>query len=165
MGDEGNIVIPRYSLFKTAGVSRNSVKEFSSEARVTSNTVSESEYDTLPQFYATTVNLNPHGFVNNKKWSLYSQDDQRKILLRLEASMRRTYPTVELVELHFEVCPTLKSAHYHALYKMGIDMPSLYCQYFNDRVKKVGKKCTYENVKIDPIWNYEGWQVYMKKDQ
>lgn len=146
------------------GVSRKSLRLFSPRASNLSDCPMQTDQDTSPEFFAVTVNLNPYGFVNNRKWSLYKNDAQRSTLLRIEASLRRTYPNIELVELIFEVCPKLKNIHFHALYRMPLEIPPLYEQYFNDRVKKVSLLCTYKNVEIEPLWNYEGWIKYITKD-
>lgn len=84
------------------------------------NECSEAErIDTIiTSHYGITINILPFKRINNKVWRTYNHDQQRKILMRMEASIRRNNPSIQLVELHFEVCPSMQNIHFHALYKM-----------------------------------------------
>lgn len=88
-----------------------SLSEASEERVDISNTI---------HYYGITINVLPCKRINNKEWRTYNNDQQRSILLRMENSIRRNNPSVELDEMHFEVCPKKKNVHFHALYKMPI---------------------------------------------
>jgi len=77
----------------------------------------EPDKDGLKHF-AVTVNICPTKKMNNKLWRTYTHDKQRDVLLRVEGAFRRKTPSVELKEIRFEECPTLKQIHYHAHYVM-----------------------------------------------
>jgi len=77
----------------------------------------EPDKDGLKHF-AVTVNICPTKRMNNKLWRTYTHDKQRDVLLRVEGAFRRKTPSVELKEIRFEECPTLKQIHYHAHYVM-----------------------------------------------
>jgi len=85
-------------------------------------------------YVASTVNIQPSKLMNRRPWKKYNHDDQRKILMRVEASFRRKYPTVELIELQYEVCPQLNNIHYHALYKMTDDEEHELYNYFKNEL-------------------------------
>lgn len=119
--------------------------------------------------YGVTVNVQPTRLINKKQWKLYNHDQQRAILTRMEASIRRNTPSIELVELHFEVCPTLKNIHFHALYKMPrIFVVELETQW-NRLVGSIINKDTKEPFRHLDIKEISGgnkeWIKYINKDK
>lgn len=152
---------PLYKVRKHKGVSLSDVDDIIS---IDDNI----DDDPTRSYYGVTVNISPHKYMNKRKWSLYSADQQRKILLRVENSFRVKNPSVKLIELHFEKCPNLKheQIHYHALY----DMPDEYVThmecYFN-RICNNNNENTripWRHIVIKHVSNIEGWKDYIRKD-
>lgn len=117
--------------------------------------------------FAVTVNIHPYKSMNKKRWFTYSHDKQRSQLARIEEAFRKKNPSVELIELHFEVAPAIndeeyRNIHFHALYKMPEDFKAEVETYYN-RICGC-KEGTWKHIKIDPIFNKEGWIEYIRKD-
>lgn len=117
--------------------------------------------------YGVTVNIQPTKKMNKRLWNKYNHDQQRGILSRIEAKFRAQTPSVKLIELHFEVCPTLKNIHFHALY----EAPSLFKPEMETYYKRV---CCSDDERTRIPWRYldikliEGgnaeWLEYIRKD-
>jgi len=122
------------------------------------------------KYYASTVNIQPTKLMNKRPWKKYNHDDQRKILMRVEASFRRKYPTVELIELQYEVCPKLKNIHYHALYLMTDDEEHELYNYFKkiccseDAKTLIPWRFMYNKIIPKNIMDIQGWLDYMRKE-
>lgn len=122
--------------------------------------------DTLHQ-YGITVNIQPTKKMNRRYWKLYTPDKQRDILSRIEAKFRALTPSVKLIELHFETCPTLKNIHFHALYEapsaFKVEMEAYYrrvCCSDDDNTKIPWR---YLDIKLITGGNSE-WLDYIRKD-
>lgn len=117
--------------------------------------------------YAVTVNIQPTRLINKRQWKLYDHDKQRAQLTRMEASIRRKTPSIELLEMHFEVCPVLKNIHMHALYKMPrIFVVELEAQWNRMVGSIINEKTTqpFRHLDIKEVYDEEGWVKYIKKD-
>lgn len=116
--------------------------------------------------YAVTVNIQPTKFMNKRQWKRYTHDQQRAILSRIEKKFRKDMPTIELVELHYEICPTLKNIHFHALYKMPVNycttMETYYTRICSSEDEKT--KIPWRFLDIREITNRTGWLEYINKD-
>lgn len=112
---------------------------------------------------ACTVNICPDKFLNKKRWKTYTHEEQRKILFRIERSMRTKTPSVKLHKLIYEVCPQLNQIHFHALY----ECPTIYESTINNfwRDKKYNPSDDWRICETKPIFNYDGWFKYIHKDQ
>lgn len=116
--------------------------------------------------FAITINLSPFKSMNKKKWFTYTHDKQIDILTRIESKFRQLTPSVKMLELHFELAPTtcknFNNMHIHALY----DMPELFVSemetYYNRICKDTTSNC--EHLKIDKVYDKEGWLRYIRKD-
>lgn len=116
--------------------------------------------------YGITVNVLPFKLMNRKRWFTYSHDKQRDILSRIEAKFRRDTPSVKLIELHYELCPSedkFHNIHFHALY----EMPSMFVAELETYYKRVcfdssNKNWKYLDIKL--INNEDAWIKYIRKD-
>jgi len=120
-----------------------------------------------PLRYAVT--LHPHRMkkLNNKCYGTYTHDQQRALLTRLEAAMRRDNPSIKLIEIHFETAPKIGTIHYHALYEMPDIFVTTMENYLNHRTadkKPKGNIEPWRNLDIQPIYHESGWIDYIRKD-
>jgi len=119
-----------------------------------------------PILYAVTVNPQPTCKLNRKRYNAYSGDQQVAILSRIEAALRRKNPDITLVELRYEICPKLQQWHFHALYEMApIYLASIWNYY--KRIMDstdANTKTIWRYLDIQPVWNKEGWEQYIRKD-
>lgn len=150
---------PLYIVRKHKGVSLSDVNQI--------EPIDDSIDEITRSYYGVTVNISPHKYMNKRKWSLYSTDQQRKILLRIENSFRVKNPSVKLIELHFETCPNLKheQIHFHALYDMPEEFVSHMECYYN-RVCNNNNENTripWRHIVIKHVSNVEGWVDYIRK--
>lgn len=117
--------------------------------------------------YGVTVNIQPTKKMNGKFWRDYTHDKQRAILGRIEAKFRAITPSVELIELHYEICPTLKNVHFHALYSA----PCLFMHEMQTYYKRV---CDASDKNTRIPWRYldikvikdgaGNWLEYIRKE-
>jgi len=117
--------------------------------------------------YAVTVNIHPYKSMNKKRWFTYSHDKQRSQLARIEEAFRRKNPSVQLIELHYEIAPAVndeeyRNVHFHALYEMPENFNAQVETYYN-RICGC-KEGTWKHIKIDPIYHEHGWIDYIRKD-
>lgn len=117
--------------------------------------------------YGITVNIQPTKKMNKRLWKLYSHDKQREILSRIEAKFRADTPSVRLIELHFEECPTLKNIHFHALYEapalFKVEMEAYYKRVCCSDDKDTKIPWRYLDIKLIIGGNAE-WLDYIRKD-
>lgn len=117
--------------------------------------------------YGITVNIQPTKRMNKRHWRLYSHAQQKDMLTRIEAKFRLLNPSVELKQLHFEECPTLKNIHFHALYSMP-------CNYRWEMETYYNRICSSTDAKTKIPWRHldikvikdgpEEWIKYIQKD-
>lgn len=117
--------------------------------------------------YGITVNIQPTKKMNKRFWNKYSHDQQRAMLSRIEAKFRSLTPSVKLIELHFEVCPTLKNIHFHALYEapalFKVEMEAYYKRICCSDDHKTKIPWRYLDIKLIRGGNTE-WLDYIRKD-
>ena len=121
--------------------------------------------------YAVTVNIQPTRLMNKKQWKLYNHDQQRGQLTRLECAMRRENPTIELVEIHFEVCPELGQIHFHALYNIPPNFVTTMVNWWDNKIGTLpnhktirDKFTTWRHCDVQQIYSPEGFLKYIRKD-
>jgi len=118
----------------------------------------------LPQF-AVTFNPAPTKLMNRKQYCKYSEDQQRAMLARIESSLRTNNPSITLIEIHYERCPSNKMIHFHALYEMPqlfvTTMENYYSKYDSTDSKT---KVPWRHLDIQPVFNRKGWEEYIRKD-
>lgn len=115
--------------------------------------------------WAVTLNINPTRKINKRQWKLYNHDQQRAILSRIEKSLRKKTPSIQLIELHFEVCPIIKNIHFHALYEFPSIMKNHVEAYYNRVVgDKNPARMPWRHLDLKSITYYEGWINYIRKD-
>jgi hypothetical protein len=145
-----------------------SLNDVSAESTV-SKTLLPSKTAPLPatDLYAVTVNVSPFKVMNKKLWKTYAHDDQRKILMRIEAAFRKKTPSCILKELHYEVCPSLDNIHYHALYCLpDPQFVSEMTTYF-DRICSTTDTKTrvpFRHINIQEVYDEPTWLLYIRKD-
>lgn len=164
--DETNSVIKRLHtpLFQR-GVGGDSDKPIIQERKL-SVSVADDILDCTIQQYCVTVNPNPSKKMNNRMYKLYSHDQQRAILCRIESAMRRDNPSIKLIEIHFELCPVLQQQHYHALYSMPFSFESTMENYLSKRISdKTEAKVPWRPIDIMVCNNRKEWLKYIRKDQ
>jgi hypothetical protein len=117
------------------------------------------------QKIAVTVNISPNKLMNKKVWKTYSHDKQRLILAKLEAHFRRVTPSVRLVRIEYEICPTVKNIHFHALYECPLNYESTIECYWM-RISNTDKKTItpWRHLDIQNIYDEKGWLHYISKD-
>lgn len=117
--------------------------------------------------YAITVNIKPTQHMNKRQWKLYTADEQRRQLLRIERSLRTKTPSIELKEIHFEECPKLHNQHFHALYKMP-PMFKAELQAYYTRVCNKGDVTGWRVLDCQLLEDDESvkrWEEYIRKDE
>lgn len=116
--------------------------------------------------YSLTINPQPSGRLNGKVYSLYTNDQQIAILGRIEAHLRLKNPIIEMLELHYEKCPSNGQIHFHALYSM----PSIYQSTVMAYYRRILDK---SNQETKEPWRYidftvtdsrSQWLEYIRKD-
>jgi len=167
---QNQVVRPSDVTIKTVTEETDSILSVPQKDADIEDSISDADIEDMPSdilLYAVTINICPNKYMNKKKWSTYSHDQQRKILSRVENSFRRKTPSVELKKLVFEECPTLKQIHYHALYRMPSEHKSEMETYFLKRVNMPGvmrdPSKAWRAVRIDPIFDEDGWLEYITK--
>lgn len=121
---------------------------------------------TVPMWYAVTINPQPTKRLNKREYRKYTDTQQIGILTRMEAKFRRDNPCVELVELHFEKCPTLGQVHFHAKYSM----PAIYVTSMEEYWRRVldatdaNTKKPWKYLDIQTVYNDQGWLDYIRKE-
>lgn len=108
-----------------------------------------------------TLNICPEKKVNNKKWKTYSNEQQKAILTRLENAFRRQTPSVTLNMLTFEICPTLKNVHIHALYNAPNFFRHEIDTYWLSKFDLPG----WRTIITEPCHNRDAWLTYISKAQ
>lgn len=116
--------------------------------------------------YGITVNCRPGKIMNKRQWRLYSHDQQKSQLLRIEAASRRGRP-IDCLQLNFEVCPNLDQIHFHALYRMPeSELTHLWEYYKRIMGTKVPETKPWRYLDIKCIKDGpENWIKYITKDQ
>jgi len=112
---------------------------------------------------AVTVNPDPFNLMNKRQYKLYDHDKQRAMLMRIETAMRRENPEIELIELHFEICPVLKQIHFHALYRCPLQSIKRMENYFEKRIKRTNSP-SWRAFVHDPVFDKDGWLKYIRKN-
>jgi len=115
--------------------------------------------------YIVTVNPAPNHHMNKRQYKLYSSDQQRAMLTRIELALRRNNPSIKLLELHFEKCPSSGQIHFHALYEMPILFASTMTNYYN-RILQEQQPSTppWRHLDIQLCNNKKAWLQYIRKD-
>jgi len=114
---------------------------------------------------ACTVNIKPNKVMNRRRWKLYSQDQQRNLLTRLESSFRNKTPSVKLKILTFEVCPKLGQVHFHAMYECPRIFMSTIHNYWNEKVdgNDLNTKEPWRHIVLEEVYDQKGWIQYITK--
>lgn len=148
--------IPKVNLFR----------EIDSRNQGASLNASSNDVDVIvTNNYAVTVNIANTKLVNKKCWHKYTSDEQRKILCRIEASFRKKNPSVELVRIEYETCPSNKNIHFHALYRMPETFVSTVENHwvkFDSTDKSTLKAWRHLDVKM--VHSVQGWLEYITKE-
>lgn len=114
--------------------------------------------------YAVTVNIQPTKLMNKRQWRKYSPVQQTGILSRVEKALRNKNPSIRLIELHYETCPTLKNIHFHALYEMPEEFMAEVETYYN-KFTHVDENTVepWRTLDIVEVHNERGWLEYIRK--
>lgn len=116
--------------------------------------------------YAITVNISNTKLVNKKPWHKYTQDEQRRILARVEQSFRKKTPSVVLVRIEYEACPSNNNIHFHALYNMPYTFISTLENHwvkFDSTDKNTLQK--WRHLDVRAVKNVQGWLDYISKEK
>lgn len=116
------------------------------------------------QYYAVTINPDPYMKVNNKKYSSYTDGQQRAMLLRMHNAVLRDNPTIVCEDMVFEKCPKLKQAHYHCLMRCPQIWLSTYTNYLQRRLVRDNSP-SWRFAVVKEVFDYQGWIDYMYKEQ
>jgi len=117
----------------------------------------------VPMF-AVTVNIKPTKKMNNRFWKLYTHDQQRKQLSRIESHFRAVTPSVKLIRIEYEICPTMQNIHFHALYSCPVEFISTIQNYYkkydgND----VNTVKPWRHLDVQECYDMSGWIKYISK--
>lgn len=122
----------------------------------------EERSDNVAQ-YAVTINPDPHMLFNKRPYHKYNYDQQRAMLTRIENACRRDLGSAyHLLELHFEICPTLNQVHFHALYESSLSMAP-YELYMGSRCKRTNAP-SWRFYDCQQVYNKSGWLDYIRKN-
>lgn len=115
--------------------------------------------------YAVTVNIKPNKVMNRRRWKLYTAEQQRALLTRLEASFRKDTPSVILKKLTFETCPSNGNIHFHAMYECPKIYESTIANYWNEKVdgNDLETKVPWRHIVIEECYDTKGWLQYISK--
>lgn len=123
---------------------------------------------TVYTHYGCTINPCPTRLMNRRRYGNYSLEQQEKMLARMLNCICASAPEeIVLVEYQFEVCPNLKQKHLHALIEMTDLGCSLFCAFWEKRLKNKSSSVYEEwrSIDVTPIWDEPGWLEYIRKDQ
>lgn len=119
------------------------------------------------QLYGITCNIQPTKLMNKKHWKKYTHDQQTAQLTRIEARFRFLNPSIKLHLLTFEICPSLRNVHFHALYEMPCnyrwEMETYYnrvCSSTDNKTKIPWRHLDIKLIKGGPA----EWLAYIQKD-
>jgi len=112
--------------------------------------------------WGVTINICPNKCINHKRWRMYDQDQQVKILLRLEGAFRKKTLDLQLKELNFESCPSSGNMHFHAMYYAPKRILTCLESYWTNLIDNTEGWRTYD---CQEVYNEEGWTNYIHKSQ
>jgi len=119
--------------------------------------------------YAITINICPNKLMNKRKWKLYSHDQQRQILTRIEKASRVKNISINLMKLNFEICPILNQIHFHALYEMPSEFISGLEAYYKRVISMPDMNGDttkqWRHIDVQRVFSEEGWIKYISKDE
>lgn len=113
--------------------------------------------------WAITINPPPTKLMNKRPYAKYTLYDQQKILSRIENRIRRDNPRIQLVRIYYEVCPTLKQMHFHAMYRMPSIFSSTLETYFHRIFYDKTARKEWRYMRLEPVYNEQGWIKYISK--
>jgi len=119
----------------------------------------------IPIKYAVTVNPAPTKLLNRKQYKLYDSDKQTAMLTRIENALRRDNPTITIIRLNFEKCPSNGQMHFHALYEMRASDIEIMEKYYDRILSSTDSKTKipWRHFDIKPVYNEKGWIEYITK--
>jgi len=117
--------------------------------------------------WAVTINPSPNKFINKKRWQTYPAIRQQEILTRVLSQLTLKNPSINLLEHHFEKCPSNGQIHVHALFECTLEWVSTIENWIHHSIEWKDDKSTprWRHLVIDPIYNRLGWEAYIRKDQ
>lgn len=121
-------------------------------------------HNSVPQMYAITVNIQPTKKMNSKQWQKYTFAEQKAILTRVELSIRKKNPSINLKQLVFEECPKLHQIHFHALYEHTSEWNDTLLANLNRICGSTGRQTNpWRTVDSQLVYNIQGWIEYINK--
>lgn len=164
---------PEDLLQTTEHISKNIVKLFSPNILLLSNNnhgasqnASSHDVYTDGSLWAITLNFSPNATLNRRLWKRYDHVQQKKILERVFCNLLKDYELVFIKELTYEICPKLNQIHLHGLLEGNEkDISKLKTQLDSKFKPKFEERIPWRTTIIERIYNLEGWQKYIRKDQ
>lgn len=119
-----------------------------------------------PLLYAITVHPCPTAPLNKKLYKNYNHDQQRAMLGRIEACIRRKNPSIELIEIHYEIAPITGQIHFHAMYSMPSIFQSTLVSYYRRIMDTTNDqtKVPWRYLDLSVIKDKDAWTTYIQKD-
>lgn len=109
--------------------------------------------------FGCTLSICPARRINSRRWEAYSHLEQLTLLVKIVNSLAKWGVFVDYSRLVFEVCPALRMLHVHF-------MASSFSAYMSDFAVDCNQKYSprgYTTFKASPIYDEDGWALYMKK--
>lgn len=115
--------------------------------------------------YGVTFNPHPLRLFNKKQYRKYTQEQQRSLLQKIEADLRKFNPTIELIELHYEIANIHSTVHFHGMYSMDYGDVDIMRKHYG----KYEFKCHHDNKPFKhfdlQLVKFENhWLSYIRKD-
>lgn len=116
--------------------------------------------------YAITIHPHKVCKFNRKNYGNYTKDQQIVLLGNLERNLRLKNPSIQLVELHYEIAPASGNIHLHGLYSMpSIFQSTIVCYYRRALdVNNENTKVPWRHLYLIQVDNKDGWLQYIRKD-
>lgn len=153
-------------LLVAEAIARVKYKKLFSQPILNQRVSGVSDNDVTTKRYGITVNIQPTKLMNKRQWRKYTPVQQTGILQRVEKALRRENPSIKLIELHFETCPTLKNIHFHALYEMPeqfkAQLETYYARFTSTDEKTINP---WRTLDVTELYDEAGWLQYIRKAQ
>lgn len=116
--------------------------------------------------WAVTINPSPNKLMNRKRYQLYSNAEQERILSRIIERLMRDNPSIVCIEKHYERCPSNGQIHLHALFEFSCFWHSTFETYINRVIQWKEDKSNppWRHLDIQHVHDKEQWLLYIRKE-
>lgn len=116
--------------------------------------------------YSLTIHPHKACMLNRRRYDKYNHDQQRALLGRIEACLRKKNPSIDLVEMHYEVAPSTGQIHFHALYRMPSIFQSTVTAYYRRLMDNNNERTLvpWRYLDLTTTDSQANWLEYIRKD-